>query len=140
MVPDTMQLGPLRQVSLPASDVGRAVAFYRDLLGLPLVAAFGDTLAFFDLDGTRLMIEGAGGPDGEAVPTASVLYFWVADIRAAYDELLARGVPMVDEPHVIHRDDAGTFGPAGEEEWMAFFRDSEGNTLALASRRAPAAD
>ena len=28
----------------------------------------------------------------------------------------------------------GVFGPPGTEEWMAFFRDPDGNALALASR------
>ncbi len=35
----------------------------------------------------------------------------------------------------MFRDDNGQFGPAGEEEWMAFFRDSEDNLIALAQRR-----
>jgi len=35
-----------------------------------------------------------------------------------------------------HRDDTGTFGMIGIEEWMAFFKDPDGNVLALASRRA----
>src|SRR4051812_3032315 len=133
MTTDTLQLGQLRQISLPATDVNRAVAFYRDVLGLPLIAAFGEQLAFLDLDGTRLMIEGGAGPESKG----SVLYFAVADIGAAHRQLQARGVTFVDEPHVIHRDDAGTFGPAGEDEWMVFFRDPDGNLLALASRQAP---
>ena len=40
------------------------------------------------------------------------------------------------EPHIIHVDDAGQFGPPGEGEEMAFFRDSEGNLVGLAGRRA----
>ena len=35
---------------------------------------------------------------------------------------------------LIHRDDDGVFGPPGTEEWMALFRDPDGNALALASR------
>ena len=69
---------------------------------------------------------------------STILYLEVADIDAARDELLAAGVPFVDEPHLIHRDDAGTFAPPGTEEWMTFFRDSEDNLLALVERRAPA--
>jgi len=133
MTTDTLQLGQLRQISLPVTDVNRAVAFYRDVLGLPLIAAFGEQLAFLDLDGTRLMIEGGAGAESKG----SVLYFAVADIGAAHRQLQDRGVTFVDEPHVIHRDDAGTFGPAGEDEWMVFFRDPDGNLLALASRQAP---
>jgi hypothetical protein len=31
-------------------------------------------------------------------------------------------------------DEGGVFGPPGGEEWMAFFRDSEGNLVGLSSR------
>jgi len=123
-----MRVGALHQVAQRVEDLDRAVGFYRDVLGLPFVAQFPPGLAFFDLDGTRLLLERGD--------VSSMLYLRVDDIRAAYEELKAKGVEFVDEPHLIHRDDDGTFGAAGEEEWMAFFRDSEGNLVALASRRA----
>ena len=49
------------------------------------------------------------------------------------ERLRAAGVPIVSEPHVIfpHTDDR--LGPAGTDEWMAFFTDSEGNTVGLVS-------
>jgi methylmalonyl-CoA/ethylmalonyl-CoA epimerase len=122
-------LRSLRQISQPAQDVERAVAFYRDVLGLSLIARFGD-LAFFDLGGSRLLVS----PDAEA-RTGSVLYFAVQDIDATQAELRGRGVVFEGEAQLIFADTAGTFGPAGEEEWMSFFRDSEGNLLALSARR-----
>ena len=48
---------------------------------------------------------------------------------------LAKGIAFDREPHRIHRDETGTFGPRGAEEWMAFFRDPSDNVLALASQR-----
>lgn len=123
----TVQLGALRQVGQPVADLDRAIAFYRDVLGLRLIANPG-SLAFFDLAGVRLFME--KGPAG----SGSVLYFAVPDIHQARQHLESRGVGFVDAPHVIHRDADGTFGPAGEDEWMTFFRDSEGNLLALSSR------
>ena len=54
------------------------------------------------------------------------------------EELRARGVEIDSGPSVIHRDDAGLFGPAGAQEKMAFFRDPDGNVLALASQEMPA--
>lgn len=133
-----MQLGTLRQVGQPVVDFDRAVAFYRDVLGLQMIAQPGP-LAFFDLGGVRLLMEEPG--DGAPVPgpDGGVLYFVVVDIEAAQRQLAARGVQFLGEPHLIHRDDTGTFGPAGQEEWMSFFTDSEGNTLALSERRDPAA-
>jgi catechol 2,3-dioxygenase-like lactoylglutathione lyase family enzyme len=118
-------LGPLGQVSLLARDVERAERFYRDMLGLPHLFTFGD-LAFFDIAGTRLFVRAV--PDAEWRPS-SILYFRVDDIDAQFRALLERGVVPVGQPHVIHRDEA-----AGTEEWMAFFEDPDGNTLALMAR------
>jgi methylmalonyl-CoA/ethylmalonyl-CoA epimerase len=119
---------PLHQVAQHAGDLDRAVAFYRDVLGLPFVARFDPPgLAFFDLGATRLLLE-------EGAPPA-LLYLGVDDIDARVDALRAAGVDVVDAPHLIHRDDDGTFGPRGTEEWMAFFRDSEGNLVGLVERR-----
>jgi hypothetical protein len=72
-----------------------------------------------------------------AKTSAAVLYFDVPNIDAVFSALQARGVEFDSAPHLIHRDETGTFGPAGEEEWMAFFKDPDGNILALASRVAP---
>ena len=121
-------LGPLHQVAQRAPDLDEAVAFYRDVLGLELMGRFDPPgLAFFRLGDARLLLEPAAA--------SATLYLRVDDIVAVADELRRRGVDLLDEPHLIHRDDEGRFGPAGEEEWMTFFRDPAGNLLALASRR-----
>jgi catechol 2,3-dioxygenase-like lactoylglutathione lyase family enzyme len=123
--------GPPHQLSLPVSDLDAAIAFYRDALGLALIARFDPPgLAFFDLGGTRLMLGRSESPT-----PGSTLYFRIADIEAAHAALAARGVVFERPPAAVHRDEAGQFGPAGETEWMAFFRDPSGNLLALASRR-----
>ena len=119
------------QIAQRATDVDRAVDFYRDTLGLPLIARFDPPgLAFFDLGNIRLLIE-HGAP-------SALLYLEVADIAATHDRLAAAGVELVDEPHMIFRDVDGTFGPAGTEEWMMFFKDSEANLVGLVERRATA--
>ena len=120
-----VSLGGLGQVSLLIRDVGRAEAFYRDVLGLPHVFTFGD-LTFFDCGGTRLFLRAV--PEAEWQP-GSILYFLVDDIRSAHAGLESGGVRFDGAPHMIYRDD-----DTGLEEWMAFFRDSEGNTLAVMSR------
>jgi methylmalonyl-CoA/ethylmalonyl-CoA epimerase len=71
----------------------------------------------------------------EANAPLSTIYFWVDDIDEACKELAASGVDIISPPHMIFKDDSGTFGPAGEGEWMAFFNDPAGNTLAFASRK-----
>ncbi len=115
----------LVQVALRATDLDRAAAFYAGLLGAEPSGRFEPPgLLFFDLDGTRLLL------DGNA--PASMLYLEVPDVRRAVEDL--RGsTEVVSEPHAIftHEDDA--LGPAGTTEWQAFVTDSEGNTLGLVS-------
>jgi catechol 2,3-dioxygenase-like lactoylglutathione lyase family enzyme len=116
-------LSGLLQIAMRVKDVDRAVAFYRDTLGIPFLFRAGN-LAFFDLDGVRLMLD---LPEGEEFDhPGSILYFRVPDVRPKYEELRARGVEFVGEPHIVNRD-------ARHELWMAFFRDGEENVLALAA-------
>jgi methylmalonyl-CoA/ethylmalonyl-CoA epimerase len=123
-----MHVKGLRQVAQHVEDLDRAVAFYRDVLQLELIARFDPPgLAFFDLGPTRLLLE-AGAP-------SAILYLGVDDVSSATERLRAAGVVIESEPQVIHVDDDGQFGPAGEVEEMAFFRDSEGNLLGFAGRR-----
>jgi methylmalonyl-CoA/ethylmalonyl-CoA epimerase len=118
----------LRQVAQRVDDLDRAVGFYADVLGARLLARFDPPgFAFLDLGGVRLLLE-AGAP-------AAMLYLQVDDVEAASAVLEARGVVFEGEPHAIFTDDDGLFGPPGGEEWMAFFRDSEGNLVGLSSRR-----
>lgn len=119
-------LGPLGQVALPARDADRALAFYRDALGLPFLYRFG-ALVFFDCGGVRLLIEATA--DGRPLERAGgCLYFRVADIDRAYAELAARGIVFAGAPHLIAR-------MPDHELWMAFFEDPDGNTLALMAEK-----
>ena len=123
-----MEIRRLHQVAQQAEDLQRAIAFYRDTLGLRFIALFDPPgLAFFELGDARLLIERGAAP--------SQIYLEVPDIESAYAALGTAGVELVDPPHLIFRDDQGTFGPPGVEEWMASFRDSEGNLVSLVERR-----
>jgi methylmalonyl-CoA/ethylmalonyl-CoA epimerase len=121
----------LAQIALTVADIERAVAFYGEAVGLPLMFRAPPSLAFFGLDGARLMLS---TPEGEFRPGGStVLYLRVPDIQARHAELKARGVPFVDEPHLVAR-------MPDHDLWMTFFRDPDGHTLALmAEVRPPAA-
>ena len=121
----------LVQVAQHASDLQRAAEFYSALLSARYTAVFDPPgLLFFDLDGVRLLLE-QGAP-------SSLLYLGVPDVKRTVEQLKARGVEIVAEPRVIFSHDDGLLGPAGTEEWMAFIRDSEGNTLGLVSQIPPA--
>jgi methylmalonyl-CoA/ethylmalonyl-CoA epimerase len=120
----------LHQVAQHAEDLGRAVAFYEQLIGAPPVAIFDPPgLAFFKLGETRLLLE-RGAPH-------ALIYLRVDDVREMVERLRADGVSIANEPHVIFKDDDGQFGPAGAEEWMAFITDSEGSLVGLASQNLP---
>jgi methylmalonyl-CoA/ethylmalonyl-CoA epimerase len=108
-----------------ARDVGRARGFYRDQLGLRHLFDAGPELAFFDCGGVRLMLTRAPAPEFDH--PGSILYFSVADIRAAHRQMRDKGVKFRDEPHVVGRR------PDGTEVWIASFDDTEGNTLAITS-------
>ena len=109
-----------------------AAEFYAALLGTAPAAVFDPPgLLFFDLDGVRLLLD-RGAP-------SSLFYLNVPDVRQHVAELAARGVEVVAAPHVIFHHDDARLGPAGTDEWMAFIRDSEGNTVGLVSHAAPAA-
>jgi methylmalonyl-CoA/ethylmalonyl-CoA epimerase len=118
------------QVAQRADDLDRAAAFYTRLLGSGPIGRFDPPgLLFFDLGGTRLLLETGAPP--------ATLYLGVDDVRTGVRALRADGVMVESEPHVIfvHEDDA--LGPAGKAEWQAFIRDSEGNLVGLVSFHEP---
>lgn len=123
-----MNLQTLHQVGARIDDFDASIAFYRDLLGAKFLAKIDPPgLVLFEFSGTRLLLEKAAG--------TATLYFQVDDISTAYKELTSAGVSFEGEPHLIFQDKDGTFGPKQTEEWMAFFEDPGGNTLALVERR-----
>src|SRR5262245_35188326 len=111
-------LSTIGQIAITVTDVARAVAFYRDTLGIKLLFQM-PTMGFFDCGSVRLMLSTSEKP-GEMY--SSILYFKVVDIQAAWRELMARGVTPESEPHLIAR-------LPGHDLWMAFFRDPDRNML-----------
>src|SRR6516165_4030267 len=111
------------QVAINVQDLGRATAFYRDVLGLKFLFAAGQ-LAFFDCGGVRLMLDKP--ENAEFDHPSSILYFAVPDIQAAHQKLVDAGVSIFQVPRVV--------APMPDHDlWMCFFRDTEGNVMALMS-------
>jgi methylmalonyl-CoA/ethylmalonyl-CoA epimerase len=111
------------QISIMVHDLQRATAFYRDVLGLPLLFTV-PNLAFFDCGGVRLMLGPAETPEFDH--PSSILYFRVPDLNAAYQRLVELGVEIFAPPRLI--------APMSTYDlWMAAFRDSEGNIHQLMS-------
>jgi catechol 2,3-dioxygenase-like lactoylglutathione lyase family enzyme len=112
----TSATSPVRgigQIAINTRGVPRAVAFYRDALGLDLLFEAGP-LAFFGCGDVRLMLSTA--ETAEHDHRSSLVYFGVDGIRAARSALAERGVPFEDEPHLVAR-------MPDHELWMTFFRD-----------------
>jgi methylmalonyl-CoA/ethylmalonyl-CoA epimerase len=122
-------VGVLRigQIAFTVSDLPRAVAFYRDVLGLRFLFEAPPSMAFFDCGGTRLML---APPQDEGTVAGqqfnSILYYTVTDIEAAARTLGERGVVFEQPPHVVAR-------LAAADLWIAFCRDPDGHMLAIMS-------
>jgi methylmalonyl-CoA/ethylmalonyl-CoA epimerase len=119
----TIGLSRIGQIALPVHDLDRAVAFYRDVLGMAFLFRV-PNLAFFDCAGVRLML--SPPETAELERHSSVIYFTVEDIQAAHQALAERGAPFVDQPHIIANMDT-------YDLWMAFLRDPDGNLLGIMS-------
>lgn len=112
----------IRQIAINVRDLDRAIAFYRDVLGLTFLFSAPPQLAFFDCGGVRLMLSPPEKPEFDH--PGSILYYRVADIAASHAALVARGMHFDAEPHMVAR-------MPDHELWLAFGRDTEGNALGL---------
>jgi len=117
-------LSAITQIAVNAHDIDRAVKFYRDTLGMKHLFSVPPNLAFFDCDGIRLMLSLPAKPEFDHA--SSIIYFKVDDILVAYATLSERGVQFEEKP--IFVADMVTY-----DLWLASFRDSENNLLALMS-------
>ncbi len=120
-------LSQIGQIAINVADVERATAFYRDALGLKHLFSVAPKMAFFDCGGVRLMLSLPDKPEFDH--PSSILYFRVADIRASHDVLVGRGVRFEAPLQLTARMES-------YDLWMGFFRDSEGNLLALMCEQA----
>ena len=118
---------------LPAQDLDRARAFYRDQLGLEPVEERDGGLRYCCAAGEFHVFLSSGAASG----TATQLGFEVEDIQTVVAELRERGVIFeeFDAPGFEMVDgivDVGNNYPSkGRGERGAWFRDSEGNLLGL---------
>jgi methylmalonyl-CoA/ethylmalonyl-CoA epimerase len=105
-------------------DLERAVAFYRDVLGLAFLFSAPPSLAFLQCGSTRVMLNG----DPQAAPAAGgpILYYAVPDIQAAFAAITATGAPIKESPKAIAR-------VGGREVWLAFTEDPDGHPVGLMS-------
>lgn len=119
-------LSQIGQIALNVHDLERAIAFYRDKLGMKHLFTV-PKMAFFECGGIRLMLGLPEKPEFDH--PSSIIYFNVDDIQAAFGTLSSRGVLFEGKPHLVAKMPT-------HDLWMAFFRDSENNLFALMSEEA----
>jgi len=120
-------LSRIGQIAMTVDDLPRAVAFYRDVLGMRFLFEAPPAMAFFDCGGIRLMMsrpEETGAVAGQHF--ASIVYYTVPDIQEAAAVLVARGVTFEAAPHLVAR-------LPHADLWMGFFRDPDHHLLAIMS-------
>ena len=118
----TLQLSEIGQIAITVSDVGTALPFYRDVLGLSFLFSPAPTLAFLAAGAIRIMLstpQGAG-----AVGANSTLYFKVENIKEMFAAIVARGATVEREPQL-----AATM--PDHELWIGFVRDPDLNLIGL---------
>jgi catechol 2,3-dioxygenase-like lactoylglutathione lyase family enzyme len=119
-----LDLGWPRWLGVVADDLEAQRRFYRDVLGLPELEASEDWVEF-DMGSGRKLEVLARNPDvAQYAARGYKVGFTVEDIRAAADELVARGVERVSEIEG---------GPESGQYWC-YFRDGEGNLFEIAQK------
>jgi len=110
------------QIAVTVSDVGRALAFYRDTLGLPFLFSPSADLAFLKAGDTRIMLttpQGAG-----TVGANSILYFKASNIEQVHADIVAKGAVNERAPQLAAK-------MPDHELWLSFVRDPDGNLVGL---------
>jgi predicted enzyme related to lactoylglutathione lyase len=112
------------QLLVPVGDFERGLAYYRDVLGLPLLFSAPPQMAFFLCGAVRLLV--GVPPPGKDAARSATIYFRVSDITDVHTTLTGQGVRFQSAPHIVHRTPTA-------ELWLAEFTDPDGNQLALMS-------
>jgi predicted enzyme related to lactoylglutathione lyase len=106
-------------INITSEDPERLVAFYRDVVGLPVHPQMGD--GAFDVAGAALLIDGHSETRGSAnEPQRVLINFFVADLAAEQARIEAQGVEFIRT--------------AGREYWggvISTFPDPDGNYLQI---------
>jgi len=110
------------QIAITVSDVERALAFYRDILGLQFLFQPAENLAFVAAGPVRIMLTTPQG-SGE-VGANSILYFKVSDIERAHGSMVEKGALNERAPQL-------TAKMPDHELWIGFLKDPDGNLVGL---------
>jgi methylmalonyl-CoA/ethylmalonyl-CoA epimerase len=112
------------QIAITVKDIDRATAFYRDVLGLPVLMT-PPNMAFFNCGGVRLYLSCG---DGSEHGSNSYIYFRTSDMSSLLAELRAKTVSIHQEPQAIAR-------MPDHDLWLMWIKDSEDNLLGIMEER-----
>lgn len=115
-------VGEIGQVAITVSDVGVALAYYRDVLGLSFLFSAGPNLAFLSDGSIRIMLSTPQGSG--SVGANSILYFRVSDIEATHAGMVERGSASERSPQLAAK-------MPDHDLWIGFLRDPDGNLVGL---------
>ena len=120
-----MTLTGILQIAVSVKEIDRATAFYRDVLGLPLLMT-APNMAFFNCGGVRLYL--SSGIKPEYAGPNSFIYFRTPDIDALLADAKSKNVPIHREPQIIAR-------MPDHDLWLMWIKDSEENLLGIMEER-----
>lgn len=123
-----ISLSKIAQIALTTRDLEKAVPFYRDILGLKLMFEV-PGMAFFDAGGTSLML-GQAQLD-KPLQNNTYVYFDAGDWNETEEALTSRGLKFDRPADIVQRSE-------GKEHAIRFFKDLDGNALAIMGWRAAA--
>jgi len=109
------------QIGIATSQPEAIVAFYRDVLGIPVLFEAGG-MTFMRAGATSLMIGGV--PDAKPPSGDVIIYFEPSDWDATNAKLEAAGVAFIRDAMVVQRDGA-------REHMLRPFTDPEGRPIYL---------
>ena len=121
-----MPVPSLSSVILRVVDIDRALAFWRDGVGLPVQAA-GGPFAVLGAGPVAIVLNRAdrAAPDpADGLSALTEVVLEVPDVRAAHAEMSARGVPFRTPPRAVTRQ-------GDRELWACDFRDPDGHLASI---------
>jgi catechol 2,3-dioxygenase-like lactoylglutathione lyase family enzyme len=113
----------LSTIVLRVANLGGAVEFYRDTLGLP-VTSVGPAFAFFELGGTELALNRRDGGDPAAAASTTEVVLEVDDPVETFRRWREAGVPFAVELRAVMEQE-------GRRLMAAHFRDPDGHLVSL---------
>jgi len=115
-----VHLDTIGQVAITVDDLAAAKDFYQNTLGMKFLFDAGH-LAFLQCGSVRLMLTTPERPEPRG---GTILYYKVDDIQATCAAIKARGITLLEEPHLIAR-------MPDHDLWMASLKDPSGNILGI---------